>query len=424
MRCVLAVSHQKGRDMTKVAITGIGIVSPFGTGKDIFWESISNGVSGIRPITRFDASLFRTRFGGEIKDFNATEFIEAKEAARMPLFTQIGLAASIMAVKDSRINFSKISPERRGVFIGTSVGGLTFAEAQHNLFKEKGLRRISPHIVGTVIPASCPTSIAMHFNIHGPSIAISNASTSSSDAIGDAMRSILSGEIDVAITGGSDTPISEFALGIFCSARILSKKNDVPEEASRPFDKDRDGFVLSEGSAVIVLEKMKSAIERDAYIYGELLGYNRITCPSSMMYISNDGMHGARAIRNALKEAGIKPEDIDFISTHGSSGIKEDSLETEIIKRALGKHAYKIPCSAIKSSTGHTEGASGAFSLAAALLAIKNKIVPPTINYKTPDPDCDLDYVPNQKRSKEIRTALISNMGFGGRYSILVAKSV
>lgn len=406
----------------RVAITGIGVISPVGTGKQKFWEALKAGRSGVGPVTRFKADDFPTRIAGEVKDFDPAAFLEKKDVKRMDRFAQYAVAASKMAVADAGLELDKEDRERIGVILGTGIGGTETFEEQHQILLEKGPGRISPFFIPMMIANMGAAQVAIILGLRGANFTVVNACAASANALGAALRTIQYGEADVVISGGSEASVTPMALGGFCAMKALSTRNDEPERASRPFDRLRDGFVLGEGAGVVILESLEHAQRRGARIYAELAGYG---CTADAYHITApapDGEGAARAMRLALQDAGLTVEDVDYINAHGTSTDLNDRLETEAIKKVFGPRAYQLAVSSIKSMTGHLLGAAGAVELIATVLTVYEGIVPPTINYENPDPDCDLDYVPNTARRLDVRAALSNSLGFGGHNVALAVK--
>ncbi|TCW38719.1 3-oxoacyl-[acyl-carrier-protein] synthase II [Thermohydrogenium kirishiense] len=407
--------------MNRVVITGIGAITPIGNSIDELWDSLINGRSGIDKVTRFDVSSYPTKLAAEVKDFEPTEYIDKKEAKRMDRFTQFALASAKMALIDSGLDLEKEDLDRIGVIYGSGIGGIETLENQQNILKEKGPGRVSPFFVPMMIADMAAGLISITFGLKGHNETIVNACASSTNAIGDAFKVIERGDADVIVTGGSEAAITPLAIAGFCSMKAMST-NDDPKTACRPFDANRDGFIMGEGSATLILESLEHAIKRGAKIYCEIVGYGATADAYHITAPAPEGAGAARAMKLALKDAGIVPEDIDYINAHGTSTEYNDKYETMAIKNVFGQHAYKLKVSSTKSMTGHMLGASGAVEAVATILAIKNGIVPPTINYETPDPECDLDYVPNKALEMEINYALSNSFGFGGHNATLVFK--
>ncbi|NPV28160.1 MAG: beta-ketoacyl-ACP synthase II [Firmicutes bacterium] len=404
----------------QVVVTGLGVVSPVGIGKESFWSSLVQGRSGVGTITRFDPSSFASRIAAEVKDFNPEAYLEKKEAKRMDRFTQFGVAAAKLALEDAALDLEKEDLDRVGVFIGSGIGGIETLEEQLRLLIAKGPSRISPFFVPMMISNMAAGQIAICLGPKGPNMTLVTACASGTNAIGEAFRVLQRGEADVMLAGGTEAPITPIALGGFCAMRAMSTRNDEPARASRPFDRQRDGLVIGEGAGVLVLETLSHALARKARIYCEISGYGTTADAYHITAPDPDGAGAARAIRLALLDANISPESVDYINAHGTSTELNDRIETLAIKNVLGEHAYRIPVSSIKSMIGHLMGAAGAVEAIATVLTIASDLVPPTINYEFPDPECDLDYVPNQARAHSVRVALSNSFGFGGHNAVLV----
>ncbi len=404
----------------RVVVTGLGVISPVGSGKEKFWENLIAGNSGIGPITKFDASEMPTRIAGEVKDFNVLDFIDKKEARRMDLFTQYAVSAAKMAVNDSKLDLEKVDLTRVGVILGSGIGGISTLEEQHKVLLEKGPSRVSPFMTPMMIVNMAAGQISIHLGAKGPNFTVVTACASGTNAIGDAFKYIQRGDADIVLTGGTESSITPLSFAGFCSMKALSTRNDEPTKASRPFDKKRDGFVMGEGSAILVLESLEHALKRNAPIYAEVLGYAATADAHHITAPAPDGEGAARAMALAIQDAQIKPSDIDYINAHGTSTELNDKYETLAIKEVFGEASKNVLISSTKSMTGHLLGAAGAIELAAVCLAIKDDIVPPTINYEYPDPDCDLDYVPNKARKKVINYAMSNSLGFGGHNASIV----
>ncbi len=409
----------------RVVVTGLGVVSSIGFGKDAFWNSLREGRSGVSDIEAFDTSAFTTRFAGEIKDFDPANFIDAKRLKRMDRTSQLAVAAAKMAVADAGLNFQQNGGrEKTGVIIGTAMAGHGYILNQHTTLMEKGPMRINPFTALAGFPDACTSNISIELGITGPSFSISTACSSASDAGGYAFEAIQSGAMDFLVMGGAEASIYPGILAAFCVARAMSTRNDNPKGASRPFSRDRDGFVLGEGSGILVLEEYEHAKKRGAHIYAEILGHG-MTCDAYHMTAPDpEGKEAVRAMKMAMQNAGVLPQDIDYINAHGTSTPLNDKTETMIIKKTFGDLAPKIPISANKSMIGHLIGAAGAVELIAAILAMENGEIPPTINYGTPDPECDLDYVPNKSRKANIEVLMKNSFGFGGKNSVLILGKV
>ena len=406
----------------RVVVTGVGLVSPLGIGTQANWEALCAGRSGIGPITHFDASQFSARIAGEVKAFDPLQFIEKKDVKKMDVFIQLAIAASQFAMDDARLQVSGELAHRVGVFIASGIGGFSTIEREHKALIEGGPRRISPFFIPAAIINLAAGQVSIRFGAKGPNSATCTACSASAHAIGDAFEIIARDDADVMIAGGSEAAITPMGVGGFAAMRALSTRNDDPERASRPFDKDRDGFIMGEGSGVIILEELEFAKRRHAPIYAELVGYGMSADAYHITAPSEDGEGGMRVMQAALDRAGVKPNVVNYINAHGTSTPYNDKLETLAIKRVFGDHAAKLAISSTKSMTGHLLGAAGGLEAGITALAVKQQVAPPTINYETPDPECDLDYVPNKKRSMTIDYALSNSFGFGGTNGALLFK--
>jgi len=406
----------------RVAITGLGVITAIGAGKDAFWEALRSGRCGIRKVDKFDASPYPTQIAAQLNGFDFSPYIDSKWSRRMDLTSQMAVAAAKMAVKDAGIDLDQEDRERIGVVVGTAMAGHAFILEQADVFKQKGPMKINPFTALTVFPDAPASFISIELGLYGPSFSLATACSSALDAVGYAFNAIRHGELDVILMGGAEATIFPQAFSAFCMLRAMSQRNDDPERASRPFDKERDGFVLGEGAGMLVLEDLERAKHRGAHIYAEISGFG-MTCDAYHMTAPEpSGRQATRAIQIALKDAGVKPTDIDYINAHGTSTPLNDKTETLVIKQVFGQHAYKVPVSATKSMIGHLIGAAGAVELIATTLALEHQVIPPTINYEIPDPDCDLDYVPNVARKATIDVALKNSFGFGGKNSALVVR--
>jgi 3-oxoacyl-[acyl-carrier-protein] synthase II len=407
----------------RVVITGLGIIAPNGFGKEAFWKALEEGTSGIKKIERFDSSPFPTRIAGEVNGFQPEAYIQPKQVRRMDRTAHFAVAAAKMAVTDANLTIADGDRERTGVIIGTTMAGLGWTlEEYDEVYLKKGPMKINTYSAITSFPDASASQISIELGVYGPSLSIATACSSSSDTIGYSCSFIRQGTADMMITGGTDAPLFPPIFGSFCVLRALSRMNDEPEKASRPFDKLRDGFVLSEGAAVLVLEELDHALRRNAHIYAEILGFG-VTCDAFHMAAPEpSGKQAARALRFALDDAHIQPQEIDYINAHGTSTRLNDKAETRVIKEVFGQYASEIPISSTKSMIGHSIAAAGAAELAASILAIEKGIIHPTINYEHPDPDCDLDYVPNKAYRREVRTVLKNSFGFGGKNSGIVIR--
>jgi 3-oxoacyl-[acyl-carrier-protein] synthase II len=404
----------------RVVVTGLGIISPVGIGIESFWSNLLDGKSGIGPVTKFDASEMSTKIAGEVKDFNASDYIDKKEAKRMDLYTQYAVSAAKMAVEDSGLDLEKTDLNRMAVILGSGIGGLYTMEEQCRVLVDKGPKRISPFLVPMMIVNMAAGQISITLGAKGPNYAVVSACASGTNAVGDAFNLIQRGSADIAVTGGTEASITPLGFAGFCSMKAMSTRNDEPTKASRPFDRDRDGFVMGEGSVILILESLEHAQKRGAKIYAEVLGYGASADAHHITAPAPEGEGAARAMSIAIRDAGLRPEDIDYINAHGTSTDLNDKYETLAIKQVFGEHAKSVLVSSTKSMTGHLLGAAGALELAVLALAIRDNKVPPTINYENPDPECDLDYVPNVYRDKEVNFALSNSLGFGGHNATVV----
>jgi 3-oxoacyl-[acyl-carrier-protein] synthase II len=404
----------------RVVVTGLGMVTPLGTGVAKNWEAVCSGKSGIGNITRFDASGFASRIAGEVTDFDPKDFMAKQEIRRFDIFIHYAVASAKMALEDAGLTIDDKNAHRVGCVTGTGLGGLATLEHYHSVLVEKGPKRISPFFIPGIIANMAPGQMAIQFGAKGPNISIETACAASSHAIGEAFRYIREGISDAMFTGGAEAVVTPLAVGGFCSMKALSTRNDEPEKASRPFDLNRDGFVIGEGSGILILEELEHALERGAPIYGEVVGYG---LSGDAHHVSAPEPEGAGAIacmQGALDYAGLKPEDIDYINAHGTSTQLNDSSENKAIKAVFKTHAHKLCISSTKSMTGHLLGGAGGVESIFSVLTIKNGVIPPTINYETPDPECDLDYVPNVARKSRVRTAMSNSFGFGGTNASLI----
>ena len=409
----------------RVVVTGVGVVSSIGFGKDAFWNALKAGQSGVSRITAFDPSAFTTQFAGEIKNFDPSLYIDAKRLKRMDRTSQLAVACAKMAVEDARLDFRQNGArEKTGVIIGTAMAGHGYILNQHTLLMEKGPMRINPFTALASFPDACASNVSIELGVTGPSFSIATACSSASDAGGYAFEAIRSGAMDFLIMGGAEASIYPGILAAFCVARALSTRNEDPRGASRPFSRDRDGFVLGEGAGILVLEEYEHARVRGAHIYAEILGHG-MTCDAYHMTAPDpEGTEAARAMKMAMQDAGVTPQDVDYINAHGTSTPLNDKTETLILKKVFGDAAYHIPVSSTKSMIGHLIGAAGSVELIATLLAMQNEEIPPTINYSVSDPECDLDYVPNVSRKKKIEIAMKNSFGFGGKNSVLIVGKI
>ena len=406
----------------RVVVTGIGAITPVGNDAITSWENIKKGVSGIAPITKFDMERYTVKVAGEVKNFVPEEFMDGKEAKRMGRYTQFAVAASKMAVIDAEVHVGEnVDAERIGVWIGSGIGGLDEFEIQHKRFLDKGPRRVNPFIIPMLIPDMAAGRVSIELGAKGINNCSVTACASGSNSIGDAFRVIQNGDVDVMIAGGTEAAITEMTLAGFSNMTALSTNTD-PQTASRPFDKNRDGFVIAEGAGILVLEELEHALARGAKIYGEIIGYGATGDAHHITTPAPNGEGGGRAMKLALKDAGLAPKDIDYINAHGTSTYYNDLYETMAIKEVFGEHAYKLAVSSTKSMTGHPLGAAGAMEAVFSVLAIKDGIAPPTMNYQTPDEGLDLNYVPNEAQEMNIDVALSNSLGFGGHNATLIFK--
>ncbi|MHC1726106.1 MAG: beta-ketoacyl-ACP synthase II [Syntrophobacteraceae bacterium] len=406
----------------RVVVTGIGLVTPIGIGIQQNWESLVTGKSGIGPITRFDSSAYATHIAGEVKDFHPEDFISKKELRKMDPFLTFGLGAAHYAMEDARL---KIEPEfasRAGVVMGCGLGGLLTIEESHKLILDSGPRKVSPFFIPMIISNMAPGLISIYHGAKGPNLSLQTACAAGTHAIGQAYHIIREGHSEIMISGGVESTVTTLAVAGFNAMRALSTRNDEPERASRPFDKERDGFILSEGSGILILEELNFARARGAHIYAEVIGFGASGDAYHMAAPAPDGEGAARCMQAAIDDAGIKPAEVQYINAHGTSTDLNDKYETQAIKTVFGEHAYKMGVSSTKSVTGHLLGAAGGIEAAYAVLTLQNQIIPPTMNYEFPDPDCDLDYVPNVPRKADIDIALSNSFGFGGTNGTLVFK--
>ncbi len=404
----------------RVVITGLGVVAPNGIGRDAFWQACLNGKSGIGLIKAFDATLFNSRICGQIDNFDPESFISKEFIRKTDRFVHLGLAACKLSLEDSKLDLNQEDLKKIGVIIGSGAGGQLFHEEQMMIAYAKGPDKVSPRCISKITPNAVSSNIAIYFGFKGPNMVISTACSSGTMAIGEALRYIQNSDMQICVAGGAEAPLTRFCFGAYDAMSALSRHNDSPQEASRPFDKERDGFVLSEGASILILEEFEHAVNRDAHIYAELIGYS-CNCDSyDMVKPLLSGIDASRVISGALINAQINPDSVDYINAHGTSTFFNDVVETLAIKNAFGEHAYKIPVSSIKSMIGHSLGAAGAIEAAATCLAIETGVIPPTINYQYPDSECDLDYVPNHARPAKINSAISNSFGFGGINSCVV----
>ena len=408
----------------RVVVTGMGVISAIGIGLDNFWQGLSTGKNGVDKISHFDASGFPTKIAAEVRDFDPNNYLDKKEARRLVRFIQFSIAAGQMAVKDANLKITPENANEIGVLIGSGIGGLDMLEQQCRNLIEKGPDKLSPFTVPYMIADMAAGYTSINLGAKGPNACTVTACASGTNSIGDAFKIIQRGAAKAMIAGGTEACITPLGVASFCAAKALSTRNDDPKHASRPFDKEREGFVMGEGAGIVILEEYEYAIARGANILAEVVGYgmsgdaNHITAPAP------GGEGGVRAIRAALKDAGITADQIDYVNAHGTSTQMNDKFETMALKTVFGERAKQVPISSNKSMFGHLLGATGAVELIATILTIRNSLIPPTINYETPDPECDLDYVPNTARAKEVNIALSESFGFGGHNAVLIVKKV
>ncbi|MGK9265323.1 beta-ketoacyl-ACP synthase II [Bacillus inaquosorum] len=405
----------------RVVVTGLGALSPLGNDVDTSWNNAINGVSGIGPITRVDAEEYPAKVAAELKDFNVEDYMDKKEARKMDRFTQYAVVAAKMAVEDADLSITDEIAPRVGVWVGSGIGGLETLESQFEIFLTKGPRRVSPFFVPMMIPDMATGQISIALGAKGVNSCTVTACATGTNSIGDAFKVIQRGDADVMVTGGTEAPLTRMSFAGFSANKALSTNPD-PKTASRPFDKNRDGFVMGEGAGIIVLEELEHALARGAKIYGEIVGYGSTGDAYHITAPAQDGEGGARAMQEAIRDAGIAPEEIDYINAHGTSTYYNDKYETMAIKTVFGEHAHKLAVSSTKSMTGHLLGAAGGIEAIFSVLAIKEGVIPPTINIQTPDEECDLDYVPDEARRQDLNYVLSNSLGFGGHNATLIFK--
>jgi 3-oxoacyl-[acyl-carrier-protein] synthase II len=412
----------------RVVVTGLGALTPVGNTVEEFWEALTHGKSGVGPITKFDASAktssgefqFATRIAGEVRNFDELKYVDKKEARRLDPYLKYAMACAVMAVEDSGLDMTKVDATRFGTLIGSGIGGITTLLENHKTILDKGPDRVSPFFVPMLIINMASGLVSMRFNAKGPNSSVVTACATGNHAIGDAFKLIQRGAADAMIAGGAEAIIVPLTIAGFCAMKAMSTRNDEPEKASRPFDAGRDGFVCGEGGGILVLESLEHARRRDARIYAEVIGYGMTGDAHHMTAPDPEGDGAARAMAGALADARIAPGEVGYINAHGTSTPYNDKFETLAIKRVFGEHARKVAVSSTKSMTGHLLGAAGGIEAIASVLALHHGILPPTINYETPDPDCDLDYIPNQARKQDVELALSNAFGFGGTNATLV----
>ncbi len=399
----------------RVVVTGMGMITPVGNSVAATWEALTAGRSGVAPITKFDASNFPVRFAAEVKDFNATDYMDRKEAKRSDWYTQYAVGAAKMAMADAGLSMpNNLDPDRIGVIIGSGIGGLKSFEEQHDVYREMGQSKISPFFIPMFIADIAAGIVSMHFQAKGPNYATVSACATSAHAIGDAFRTIQYGDADVMICGGSEATVTPMAIGGFANMKALSERNDAPAKASRPFEKGRDGFVMGEGAGIVILEELEHARARGATIYAEVAGYGATGDAYHLTAPAPDGEGAQRAMKRAIRDAGLTPADVQYINAHGTSTPANDLNESRAIKAVFGESAYNVNVSSTKSCTGHMLGAAGAVECIVSTLVVREGVIPPTINYEVPDPELDLNYTPNVSVKRDVTAALSNSFGFGG----------
>jgi len=410
--------------MRRVVVTGCGVVSPVGNEKDSFWDSLTNGRSGVGKITQFDAKEYDSRIAGEIKDFILPSNFSSKDERKTPRFVQFALKAAEEAMEDCGVNLEQVDPYQAGVIIGSGVGSLQIIEKEYKVILEKGPKRLSPFMIPMLITNEAAGHIAIRFKLKGVNFCTVTACASGAHAIGEGYRVIKQGKATLMVCGGAEACICALGVGGFCALKALSKRNDEPQRASRPFDRERNGFVMAEGAGSVVLEELEHAKARGAFIYGELAGYGA-TCDAFHITAPDpDGGAASKAMSLVLEEAGVSRDEKIYLNAHGTSTKLNDVMETKAVKNTFGSHAKEVLISSTKSMTGHTLGAAGAIEFIACCLALKNKIIPPTINYENPDPECDLNYTPNEARAEDVKVVMSNSLGFGGHNAALLVKEL
>lgn len=409
-------------DKRRVVVTGLGTLSPVGCTTEKFWNALIEGKSGIGPITHFDATEFSCRIAGEITDYDPLEHFSTKEARNLALFVQFAAVASDEAIAHAKLDLKNIDLDRIGVLIGSGIGSIETVENEYKKYTERGPKKISPHFIPKIIINEAAGQVSIRTGARGPATCITTACSTATNAIGDATRFIQYGDADIMIAGGTESATTILGVGGFCALKALTKNNDDPQKASRPFDLNRDGFIMAEGAGITILESLDHAKKRGAPILAEVAGYGRTSDAYHVTAPEPSGAGAAKAMEYAIKDAGLTPKDISYINAHGTSTVLNDKVETLAIKTVFGEYAKSVPISSTKSMTGHLLGAAGGVEFAACVCAIRNGIVPPTINYETPDPDCDLDYVPNTARKIPVTVTLSNSLGFGGHNASIVVK--
>lgn len=408
--------------MRRVVITGLGAVTPVGIGKDEFWSSLIQGKSGIGPITRFDTENFSAKIAAEVKDFNPEDFLDKKEARRMDRFAQYSVAAAKLAIEDGNIDLDTVDRNKVGVIFGTGIGGVETFETEHNKLVNRGPNRVSPLFIPMMISNMGTAQISMSLGLKGSTMTITTACASGTHAIGESFRMIKSGQMDMVLSGGAEASITPISIAGFCSMKALSTRNDDYDKACRPFDKERDGFIMGEGAGVLVLEELSHALNRGAIIYGEVVGYGSTSDAFHITQPDPEAIGATNAMRLALEEGSVERQEVGYINAHGTSTYFNDMLETLAIKNLFEEHAYNINISSTKSMTGHLLGAAGGIEAIVSVLALKTSIIPPTINYENPDEECDLNYTPNKAVERNVEYALSNSLGFGGHNASLLFK--
>ncbi len=421
---IIETLHIKGdesMEKRRVVVTGLGAVTPIGNDVETSWKNAIEGVSGIRTMTRLDPDNYSAKVSAELKDFNVEDYIDKREARKMDRFTQYAVVASKMAVQDAKLDITDEMAPRVGVWIGSGIGGMETFENQYETFLEKGARRVSPFFVPMMIPDMAAGQVSIMLGAKGINSCTVTACATGTNSIGDAFKVIQRGDADVMVTGGTEAPITKLSVAGFCANKALSTNPD-PETACRPFDQNRDGFIIGEGAGIVILEDLEHALARGAKIYAEIVGYGATGDAHHVTAPAPGGEGGVRAMRQAINDAGLKPEDINYINAHGTSTDYNDKFETMAIKEVFGEYAQKVAISSTKSMTGHLLGAAGGVEAIFSIKAIEDSMIPPTINYVTPDPECDLDYVPNKARKQEVKAVLSNSLGFGGHNATIVFK--
>ncbi|WP_353092919.1 beta-ketoacyl-ACP synthase II [Tissierella praeacuta] len=408
--------------MKRVVITGLGAITPIGIGKENFWNSLIQGKSGVELITRFDTTDFDAKIGAEVKDFNPFDYIDKKEARRMDRFTQYAVAGAKLALEDGKVDLEELNLDRVGVIIGVGIGGMETMDTEFTKLKDRGPNRVSPLFIPMMISNMAPGQVSMTFGFRGPTMTVTTACASSTNAIGEAFRMIRTGNVDMIVAGGADASITPISVAGFCSMKALSTRNDDPAKASRPFDKERDGFIMGEGAGILILEELNHALARGTNIYGEIIGYGSTSDAFHITQPDPEAKGASRAMEMALEEGEVDYHDVEYINAHGTSTYFNDKLETLAIKNVFKEHAKTLNISSTKSMTGHLLGAAGGIEAIASIMAIKEGIIPPTINYEYPDEECDLNYTPNKAVKRDINYALSNSLGFGGHNATVLFK--